>query len=115
MPPSKRPPLNTGSVTRRIEEFIQDRSFFKPSISAASGEAGASGIPGASGGPQDAYRHLLISADLVRRLGDRAGPLLPKMHEYGNNSRREQSSADSAMDKHNNRIAITRPILEMLA
>ena len=68
-------------------------------------EARASNLPGRVNGPQDAYRHILVAAELTRRLGGpelaRAG--LDLLELYGRYCTEPRQPAESeAMDRYNN-------------
>ena len=60
-------------------------------------------LPGRENGPADAYRHILLAAELVRRFGETYANKLLDGHEWtGNNG--GQTPKEEAMDKHNNEI-----------
>lgn len=60
----------------------------------------SSQLAGRNEGPADAYRHLLLSAELTRRYGEEYARLLLDLHEEG------EVGASTAMDAHNNDIGI---------
>ncbi|MCD8457112.1 hypothetical protein FUT69_02530 [Xylella taiwanensis] len=62
-------------------------------------------LPGREDGPADAYRHLLLSAELTRIYGDSYARALLNFHEWDGN-RLGQSSASYRMDQHNNELGI---------
>lgn len=74
-------------------------------IQATLDEAQHSGLPGAGGGAQDAYRHILIAAELIRQFGPNLGSKFAQAHEAGNRLD-GQSGVDSKMDDHNNALAV---------
>ncbi|MBX3454878.1 hypothetical protein, partial [Ferrovibrio sp.] len=63
-----------------------------------------------NGGPADAYRHMIISAELTRRFGPAAGRAMSEAHElrnlgdsyFGPNAKHEKALTE--MDRHNNAI-----------
>lgn len=72
---------------------------------AAIREAAWSGLPGRENGPADAYRHLLLSAELTRRFGEDYARQLLDAHEWSGN-RDGQTPLQEAMDRHNNELGI---------
>lgn len=68
-------------------------------------ESLASQLPGRVDGPADAYRHILLAAELTRRFGEDFARMLLDLHEAtGNNG--GQTSAAEAMDRINNEIGV---------
>jgi hypothetical protein len=65
--------------------------------------------PGLSGGPGDAYRHLLISGEMRRRFGPTLAERFADLHEVVNDIRRSQTERDRQMDDHNNALAADAP------
>ncbi|MGH6921617.1 MAG: hypothetical protein ACREJ0_28430 [Geminicoccaceae bacterium] len=65
---------NVGSAAEALEDAIIDRLGLRDAVDGALNEARASGLPGLVGGPADAYRHLLIAGEIVRRHGPVVGP-----------------------------------------
>ncbi|HEX8615891.1 MAG TPA: calcium-binding protein [Telluria sp.] len=59
-----------------------------------------SNMPGHANGPQDAYRHLILSAELTRQMGVEYAILALEAHEGGANQ------PANKMDRHNNDIGI---------
>lgn len=49
---------------------------------AAIRESARSGLPGRENGPADAYRHILLSAELTRRFGEGYARQLLDTHEW---------------------------------
>lgn len=86
-------------------------------LDAARGEGVASQLPGRWGGPADAYRHLVLSAELTRKYGEERARYLLNAHEVDWGSTDylfncsiqdpliETESVD-AMDLYNNEIGI---------
>ncbi|MEO5338661.1 MAG: hypothetical protein H7841_17510 [Magnetospirillum sp. WYHS-4] len=71
-------------------------------MQAAHHETRSSGLPADDGGPGNAYKHILITAEIARRMGPMAAKLLSDGHETMNKWRNEQTDKDEAMDKANN-------------
>ena len=69
-------------------------------------EAGNSDLPGKDGGPYDAYRHLLWSAEMTRRYGEDIARFIAEAHEFDGRFRAGQSPQSEAMDRNNNEIGI---------
>jgi hypothetical protein len=80
------------------------RLGLEDALNGARREARSSGLPGLARGPANAYQHLLISGELLRRLGPVVGPIAAAAHEAGNDTRGDQTSFDARMDHHNNGI-----------
>ena len=70
---------------------------------AAESESTASQLPGRGDGPADAYRHLLISAELTRLFGEEKARLLLAANE---NVNLIYPGPSTKMDLHNNEIGI---------
>ncbi len=68
-------------------------------------EALASTMPGREDGPADAYRHILLAAELTRRFGEDRAQVILDAHETTGNLG-GQSPAAEAMDKRNNEIGV---------
>lgn len=64
-----------------------------------------SNLPGRENGPADAYRHILLAAELTRRYGEAYARAALGFHEWDGN-REGQLPASEAMDRHNNEIGI---------
>jgi hypothetical protein len=62
-------------------------------------------LPGRTDGPADAYRHLLLSAELTRRFGEAYARTALDFHEWDGN-RLGQSTEANTMDVHNNELGI---------
>lgn len=73
--------------------------------SAAINESVYSNLPGRSDGPADAYRHVLLSAELTRRYGETYARLILNGHELTGNMQ-DQTKEANAMDIHNNELGI---------
>jgi hypothetical protein len=82
-------------------------------IDAAEAEKRNSGLPGPdSGGPGNAYKHLLITGELYRRRGPSFGPTIADLRELANDAL-GQSDDDAKMDRTNNAIVVNeRPRFE---
>ncbi|MGH6899830.1 MAG: hypothetical protein ACREH3_02515 [Geminicoccales bacterium] len=82
-------------------------------IDAAEAETRNSGLPGPnSDGPGNAYKHLLITGELYRRLGPTFGPMVAELREQINVIGL-QSEQDTRMDRTNNAIVVNeRPHFE---
>jgi hypothetical protein len=82
-------------------------------IGGAEAETRNSGLPGPdSGGPGNAYKHLLITGELYRRFGPTRGPLIAYLRELANDAL-GQSGPDTRMDGTNNAIVVNeRPRFE---
>ena len=65
-----------------------------------------SGLPGRSDGPADAYRHILLAAELTRTFGETQARFMLNLHEWRGN-RDGQTPDSEAMDRHNNEIGIS--------
>lgn len=75
-------------------------------IDAAEAEARNSGLPGPdSGGPGNAYKHLLITGELYRRRGPTFGPMIAELRESANDAL-GQTDDDADMDRTNNAIVV---------
>ncbi len=75
--------------------------FTRGAATAASQESVSSQLPGRENGPADAYRHILISAELTRRFPDSYADFLLDSKEWS-----YDITSESAMDYHNNKIGI---------
>lgn len=64
-----------------------------------------SNMPGRENGPADAYRHIILAAELTRRYGEGVARDLLNGHEWTGNLD-DQIPAAEAMDRHNNEIGI---------
>ncbi|MET4728257.1 hypothetical protein ABIE09_002064 [Lysobacter enzymogenes] len=62
-------------------------------------------LPGRNNGPADAYRHLLLSAELTRQFGERYARAALDFHEWDGN-RSGQAADTNRMDEHNNELGI---------
>ncbi|MCC7428160.1 MAG: hypothetical protein IT557_14785 [Alphaproteobacteria bacterium] len=69
-------------------------------------EAARSGLPGTTNGPADAYRHVLGSAEVARRLGPRLAALILEATERVENLLYHQWPVSEAMDRTNNAIGM---------
>ena len=68
-------------------------------------EAAQSDLPGRENGPADAYRHILLSAELTRQYGEDMARTILEAHEI--QGRLEgQSEESESMDRKNNEIGI---------
>jgi Ca2+-binding RTX toxin-like protein len=65
-------------------------------------EAGSANLPGKENGPQDAYRHLLLSAEFTRVFGEFGAKFLLNLHEVENLILDGQPFDNSSMDWNNN-------------
>jgi hypothetical protein len=101
---------SAGSAGQRIVATLLG---LQDAIDGAEVETRNSGLPGPnSGGPGNAYKHLLITGELYRRLGPTHGPLIAKLREQINIIGR-QSEQDTDMDGTNNAIVVNeRPRFE---
>jgi hypothetical protein len=75
-------------------------------------EAERSGLPGLSGGPGDAYRHLLISGEIRRRFGPITAGVAALAHEAVNALTGSQTDRDEDMDNRNNGLVADAPEFE---
>lgn len=73
--------------------------------SAAINESVGSHLPGRSDGPADAYRHVLLSAELTRRYGENYARFILSAHEFTGNMQ-DQTKEANEMDVHNNELGI---------
>ncbi|NNV89272.1 calcium-binding protein, partial [Roseobacter sp. HKCCD9020] len=78
--------------TEGIRDFFTDGT-----ASFAQDIAVASQLPGRTDGPADAYRHLVISAELHRRFEPGIADVFLELHEVGGGS-------NGPMDRHNNSV-----------
>lgn len=62
-------------------------------------------LPGRNNGPADAYRHLLLSAELTRQFGESYARAALDFHEWDGN-RAGQAADTNRMDEHNNELGI---------
>ncbi len=86
----------------KTEEYIQKGLGMYDARQSAINEAKNSKMPGLWNGPADAYRHILVSAEMTRRTGKKA-QIYAEGHEIlGNIKGQDQTESD--MDKHNNAI-----------
>ena len=80
--------------------------FFTGHIASASiNESVYSNLPGRSDGPADAYRHIILSAELTRRYGEPYARLILNGHEFTGNVQ-DQTKEANEMDIHNNELGI---------
>ena len=63
-------------------------------------------MPGEGNGPQDAYRHMLLAAELTRVHGEVRARVMLAYHEEVSGRVHGQSPEQRAMDYHNNEIGI---------
>lgn len=68
-------------------------------------EMAASQLPGRHNGPADAYRHILLAAELTRRFGEEYARLILNAHEV-TGAIGDQTPAERAMDEANNETGI---------
>jgi len=68
-------------------------------------ESVESQLPGRNNGPADAYRHILLAAELTRRFGEACARKILEEHEE-DNRRTGQTPDEEAMDRRNNEIGI---------
>jgi hypothetical protein len=82
-------------------------------INAAEAETRNSGLTGPNtGGPGNAYKHLLITGELYRRRGPTFGPMIAELRELANDLL-GQTDDDADMDRTNNTIVVNeRPHFE---
>lgn len=85
----------------------------------ANAEAAASGLPGNVNGPRDAYRHLIGTAELARRVGLVTGWGMVEFNEFNSWLAMQRALRDGrdvalpnqpesrAMDRHNNALALS--------
>ena len=92
------------SVPKRPYRWDSWEQFY--GVEAASKESQKSKLPGREDGPADAYRHLLWSAELARRFGERRARYILGAHEIDGRIRGGQSPDAEAMDRHNNELGI---------
>ncbi|MEW6351490.1 MAG: hypothetical protein AB1646_20755 [Thermodesulfobacteriota bacterium] len=85
-------------VVRDIDAAILD------SRARAFNESNQVNLPGRRNGPADAYRHILVSAELTRRLGKDVAKLGMDMLEKYGDIFTGQEAAEKAMDLYNNEI-----------
>jgi hypothetical protein len=64
-------------------------------------EVANSGLPGSGDGPADAYRHLILSAEMSRKFGAEYTNYILNAHEN-----LEHPDAATLMDLHNNQLGI---------
>ncbi len=76
---------------------------YVPSVRAPNTEAGTSGLPGEHNGPADAYRHILLAAELTRVHGEKTARGILENYEAHD---RRQPPDEADMDRHNNEIGI---------
>jgi Ca2+-binding RTX toxin-like protein len=69
-------------------------------------ESLASQLPGRTDGPADAYRHILLAAELTRRFGEEIARAILGAHEVTGNAG-GQTPAAEAMDRANNDLGIS--------
>lgn len=62
-------------------------------------------LPGRNNGPADAYRHVLLSAELTRQFGETYARAALDFHEWDGN-RTGQAADTNRMDEHNNELGI---------
>ncbi len=79
--------VSQGATGRAINEMIESQ------------------LPGRTDGPADAYRHILLAAELTRRYGEIQAKLLLNGHELTGNLGGQKPDAE-AMDEHNNQLGI---------
>jgi hypothetical protein len=79
--------VSQGATGRAINEMIESQ------------------LPGRTDGPADAYRHILLAAELTRRYGETQAKLLLDGHEFTGDLGGQNPDAE-AMDEHNNQLGI---------
>ncbi|MCK9505527.1 MAG: hypothetical protein M0Q95_15270 [Porticoccaceae bacterium] len=62
-------------------------------------------LPGRENGPADAYRHILLSAELTRTLGETYARIILEAHEQTGNLQGQTPEAEE-MDRYNNELGI---------
>lgn len=103
MPETRRRP-SSRSAYSTIMAGAHYLTGVEEAVEAARAEAGKSSLPGGGGGPQDAYRHLLVTAEIARTKGEKAARAYAYLNEVQSEARFAQSKADRRMDDHNNAI-----------
>jgi len=63
-------------------------------------------MPGRANGPADAYRHLLLSAELTRQFGEDYARSLLNGHELTGRDGDDWTPEAEAMDRYNNEIGV---------
>lgn len=98
--------MSTAYTDRYKISLSPVNDFFTGHVaSAAINESVYSNLPGRSDGPADAYRHVLLSAELTRRYGETYARLILNGHELTGNMQ-DQTKEANAMDIHNNELGI---------
>lgn len=69
-------------------------------------ESSQAQLPGRENGPADAYRHILLAAELTRLYGEAIARIILEQHEIEGKID-GQSAESEAMDRHNNKIGIS--------
>jgi hypothetical protein len=91
-------------MSQKVNQNIYN-TFTGGAATQATNEANKSQLPGRENGPADAYRHILLSAELTRKYGEDYARALLEGHEWtGNNG--GQTGAAESMDRHNNELGI---------
>lgn len=98
-----------GSAATAIEVAVIEGLGLRDAVEGALGEAERSGLPGSSGGPADAYRHLLITGEIRRRFGPNTAALAGLAHEIINATTGSQTDRDEDMDSRNNGLVADAP------
>ena len=79
--------MSQGATGRAINEMVESQ------------------LPGRTNGPADAYRHILLAAELTRRYGEAQAWILLNGHEFTGDLGGQNPDA-KAMDDHNNQLGI---------
>jgi len=103
---------SAGSATRTIERAVIAGLGLRDAVEGALREAERSGLSGLSGGPGDAYRHLLITGEIRRRFGPNTAALAAFAHEIVNATTGSQTDRDEDMDNRNNSLVAAAPEFE---
>ncbi|MCL5770151.1 MAG: hypothetical protein M1588_02390, partial [Planctomycetes bacterium] len=94
-----------GDINQKIYDIATGGAASQAINEANRPHENGSQLPGRENGPADAYRHILLAAELTRKYGEDYARKLLDGHEWTGNNDGQTKSAES-MDRHNNEIGI---------
>ncbi|HSX94177.1 MAG TPA: hypothetical protein VLG41_14715, partial [Hydrogenophaga sp.] len=96
--------FSKGAYMMNSKDIVTDLNTNLPLQ--ATNEGGHSNLPGKDGGPYDAYRHILWTAEMTRRYGENTARSMAAVHELEGDLD-GQGSERRAMDEHNNEVGFS--------
>jgi len=94
-----------GDINRMIYDIATGGAATQATNEANGDPRRGTQLPGRENGPADAYRHILLAAELTRKYGEDYARKLLDGHEWTGNKDGQTKPAES-MDRHNNEIGI---------